>query len=137
MGERRPNRAVGPIHDEFWQFCSRRELRVQRCRECASYAWPPLDRCEQCGSPELEWQRMAGTGRLQSWATFEQKYYDVLPIPWDTILVELDEGALFVSNPVDFSPDDMVLDMAVQVDFLDCEDDRGAFLLPAFRRFPG
>ena len=80
---------------------------------------------------------MAGTGRLQSWATFEQKYYDVLPIPWDTILVELDEGALFVSNPVDFSPDDMVLDMAVQVDFLDCEDDRGAFLLPAFRRFPG
>jgi uncharacterized protein len=134
VGERRPNRAEGAIHDEFWEFCSRRQLRVQRCRECASYAWPPVDRCEYCGGSGFDWHLTAGTGKLQSWATFEQKYYDVLPIPWDTILVELDEGPLFVSNPVDFSPDEMVLDMPVQVDFLECEDDRGNFLLPVFRR---
>src|SRR5580698_4388323 len=106
MPERRPNRTLGGVHDEFWRFCQARELRVQRC-SCGAFAWPPVDTCETCGGRDLEWHLLDGTGRLISWGTFEKKYSDELPVPWETILVELTEGPLFVSNPLEFSGDDM------------------------------
>jgi hypothetical protein len=54
-------------------------------------------------------------------------------VPWRTILVELTEGPLFVSNPLGFSEDDVEFNLPLHVDFLDCEDDHGTFLLPVFR----
>jgi uncharacterized OB-fold protein len=134
MSEVRPNRTLGGVHDQFWRFCAGRELRLQQCNDCSAFVWPPVDSCEECGGLELQWSLLSGAGRLKSWATFEQKYYDVLPLPWQTILVELAEGPLFVSNPLGFRKDDMVLDLPVQVDFIECEDDKGAFLLPVFRK---
>jgi hypothetical protein len=67
-----------------------------------------------------------------SWCTFERPYYAELEVPWDTILVELDEGALFVSNPSGFTNDDVEHGMVVRVTFVDCEDDAGPFRLPVF-----
>jgi len=32
---------------------------------------------------------MSGQGTLISWCTFHQKYYAMLSVPWDTILVRL------------------------------------------------
>ena len=47
---------------------------------------------------------MSGRGTIASWCTFERDYYyGLLPIPWDTILVELEEGPLFISNPQGFT----------------------------------
>ncbi|OHV48343.1 hypothetical protein BCD48_15225 [Pseudofrankia sp. BMG5.36] len=132
--ERRPNRFLGGVHDEFWQFCNRGELRLQRCTGCSSFAWPPVTRCAHCGGDELDWRRVAGTGELVSWATFEHRYHWEIPLPWDTILVELDEGPLFVSNPVGFTRDEMTPAMPVEVEFIECEDDAGAFRLPVFRK---
>jgi uncharacterized OB-fold protein len=134
--ERRPNRTLGGVHDEFWRFCDQRELRLQQCGNCATFVWPPVEKCEQCGDAGLEWQPVAGTGALMSWATFDYPYHRELPLPWDTILVELEEGPLFVSNPLGFTRDDMEPMMPVSVDFLECEDDAGPFLLPVFRRRP-
>ncbi len=135
MGEQRPNRTLGGVHDQFWRFCEGRELRLQQCRDCSGFAWPPVDKCEECEGLDLHWRRLSGAGRLKSWATFEQKYYDVLPVPWETILVQLAEGPLFVSNPLGFTRKEMVLDLPVQMDFIDCEDDNGAFMLPVFRKW--
>jgi hypothetical protein len=68
-----------------------------------------------------------------SWVTFVRPYYgNVIPVPWDTIVVELEEGPLFVSNPQDFSNRDITPGMIVEVSFLDCEDSAGPFKLPVF-----
>jgi hypothetical protein len=69
-----------------------------------------------------------------SWCTFHRPYYSELDIPWDTILVELDEGPLFISNPSGFTNDDVTQGMRVRVAFLDCEDDAGPFRLPVFEQ---
>jgi uncharacterized protein len=132
--ERRPNRVMGGVHDQFWQFCGKCELRLQQCGACKAYAWPPVDTCGKCGGLKLQWTSLAGTGQLVSWGTFEYKYLDELPLPWETILVELSEGPLFISNPVGFSRGEMVPSLAVEVDFLHCEDDYGTFFLPVFRK---
>ena len=78
---------------------------------------------------------MSGNGRLVSWCRFQRPYYgDLLEVPWTTIVVELDEGPLFISNPVDVDYDDLSSGMPVGLDFLDCEDDAGPFRLPVFGR---
>lgn len=134
MAERRPNRVIGEPHDEFWAACARGELRLQRCGACGHVTWPPRPVCERCDSDELTWAAMSGRGRIVSWCTFYQPYYAELPLPWETILVELEEGPLFISNPDGFGFDDIEAGMAVQLRFLDCEDDHGPFRLPVFAR---
>ncbi len=49
-------------------------------------------------------------------------------------VVELDEGALFISDPLGFGGADLAQGLPVHVAFLDCEDDFGPFKLPVFAR---
>ena len=67
-----------------------------------------------------------------SWCSFFQQYYDSLTVPYDVILVELDEGPMFVSNPENFSAGSVDLGARVQVRFIHCRDDVGEFELPVF-----
>jgi len=133
MTMKRPDRVLGPGHDTFWDWCGKGELRLQRCGQCGHLTWPVAPVCEKCGSADLHWERMSGKGTLASWCTFERDYYrGALPIPWDTILVELAEGPLFLSNPLGFGWQDCVSGAAVELRFLDCEDSAGQFQLPVF-----
>lgn len=135
MTMKRPDRILGPGHDEFWQWCERQELRLQRCDDCGKLAWPVVQRCEHCGNQRFQWQAMSGKGRLVSWCRFDQDYYrGTLKLPYWTILVELEEGPLFVSNPVDIAEEELAAGLAVRLTFQDCEDDRGAFKLPVFEK---
>jgi uncharacterized OB-fold protein len=133
MAQKRPDRVLGAGHDEFWAWCAKGELRLQRCARCGKLVWPVVKACEHCGSEEFSWARMSGRGKIVSWCTFERDYYGGrLPIPWETILVELEEGPLFISNPTDFTWRDINFGMPVRVEFLDCEDSAGTFKLPVF-----
>lgn len=134
MAERRPNRALGGVHDAFWNFTSLNELRIQKCADCGHYEWPPQEACESCGSKNLDWNQVSGRGKVVSWCTFERPYYKVLPVPWDTILVELEEGPLFISDPKGFANSEITSDMPVRAAFIECEDDAGEFRLPVFER---
>jgi uncharacterized OB-fold protein len=133
MAEKRPDRVHGGQHDKFWAYCEGGELRLQRCGDCTRVTWPVASACQYCSSKNLAFQPMSGRGKLVSWVTFERDYYGGgFPIPWETILVELEEGPLFVSNPLGFSRDQMTFEMPLKVAFLDCEDSAGAFKLPVF-----
>jgi uncharacterized OB-fold protein len=135
MLQKRPDRVRGAGHDTFWDWCAKGELRLQRCGACGKLSWPVVSACEHCGGSQLRWERMSGRGKIVSWCTFERDYYaGRLPIPWETILVELEEGALFISNPTDYTCKDISFGMPVRVAFLDCEDSAGPFKLPVFDR---
>lgn len=133
MAQKRPDRVRGPVHDEFWAWCDKGELRLQRCANCAAMPWPVAPVCECCGGAEFTWERLSGHAKVVSWCTFEYDYYKgALPIPYDTILVQLEGGPLFISNPRDLERDDIKFDMRVELSFLDCEDSAGPFRLPVF-----
>lgn len=93
-----------------------------------------MESYERCGHRQLKWELISGGGCVVSWCTFERRYYPELDVPWDTILVELDEGPLFISNPSGFPNDEVVQGLRVRVSFVDCEDDAGTFRLPVFER---
>ena len=131
--ERRPGRALGPGHDTFWEWCGKGELRLQRCSACGALPWPVVKACEKCGGNAFSWQAMSGRGTLVSWCTFERDYYHgLLPIPWETILVELEEGPLFLSNPQGFTWREARLGLPVRLAFKSCEDKAGRYRLPVF-----
>jgi uncharacterized OB-fold protein len=121
------------VHDTFWDYCARDELHIQRCGACGELSWPPVESCDHCESPELTWEKLSGRGTVESWCTFDQQYYAVLPVPYDTILVKLEEGPFFISNPERFSNSEAELGMPVVVAFKECEDDAGTFRLPVFK----
>jgi uncharacterized OB-fold protein len=135
MAERRPERVRGPRHDEFWAWCDKGELRLQSCGVCGHITWPVVKACEHCGSAGLAWKPMSGRGRIASWCVFHQDYYGgVIPPPYDTILVELEEGPMFVSNPLGMSAPETAIGQPVKVAFIDCEDEAGPFRLPVFEK---
>jgi uncharacterized protein len=135
MAERRPDRFRGPRHDEFWAWCAQGELRLQRCANCGRLTWPVVAACEHCGGAQLDWERMSGRGRIVSWCAFHYDYYrGMMPLPYDAILVELEEGPLFISNLDGFEVADLSGGEPMQVAFLDCEDSAGPFRLPVFQR---
>jgi uncharacterized OB-fold protein len=134
IAEVRPNRTLGPIHDDFWAACEAGRLQMQKCRACDRLQWPPEEQCGVCLSTHLGWSVVTGLGTVVSGCVFHQSYYPaVLPVPWETILVELDEGPVFISNPVGFSIGDGCVGARVEVCFLKCIDDAGEFSLPAFQ----
>lgn len=135
MPQRRPDRTLGAGHDTFWEWTARGELRLQRCEACHRLAWPVVRKCDACGTRAFTWEPMSGRGKVVSWSTFERGYYgDTMPVPYDTILVELEEGPLFVGNPQGFGWQDLTPGMPVKVAFLEAEDSAGAFSLPVFER---
>ena len=133
MPQKRPDRTLGPGHDDFWAATARGALSLPECRTCHALIWPIAATCETCGGEAFDWKTLSGRGRLVSWCTFDQDYYKgLLPIPWETILVALEEGPLFISNPQGFTLDQARLDMPVAVAFVDAEDTAGRFALPVF-----
>jgi uncharacterized protein len=133
MSQPRPPRTRGIRHDQFWDWCNKGELRLQKCSACGGLQWPVRASCEVCGSRELSWERMSGRGSVVSWCSFEQDYYrGALPVPYDCILVELEEGVLFMSNPEGFGWRDVVPGLAVKVSFIECADAGEVYKLPVF-----
>ena len=130
--QHRPDRVLGAPHDEFWKYCAAGELRMQRCASCSHISWPPVEACENCGGSGLSWEPMSGRGRVISWCQFVQSYYKELATPYDCILVKLDEGPLFMSNPSGFDYESTESEMPVRVTFVDAEDSAGAYKLPVF-----
>ena len=133
VAERRPNRTLGRGHDQFWAFAAEDELRLQRCLRCRHLNWPAVaDHCERCGHEALDWERLSGRGTVISWCTFHKRYYPDAEVPYDVIAVRLDEGAVFIANPLGFSPSRRPRPARVTVAFCDAQDDAGPFRLPRF-----
>jgi uncharacterized protein len=73
-----------------------------------------------------------GTGTV---ASFTICYPPVLPafadrVPYNAVVIELDEGPFLVSNLVDIENDDIEVGLPVEVTFVDLGDD---VTLPQFR----
>lgn len=133
MAEIRPDRTLGPGHDDFWAHCEQEELHLPQCDQCGTYAWPIAPTCERCGGQAFTWRQLSGRATLISWCTFVQDYYKgAMTVPYTTILVRLEEGPVFFSNMADTAFADFRLDLPLTVTFKDCEDKAGPFKLPVF-----
>jgi len=121
------------LHGEFYGFCKKHELRFQRCTSCNTWRHTPREICADCGSWDWEWTQSSGKGRVFTWTTVARALHPAFKdsCPLAPAIIEMEEGVRILSNVTDCPPDELEMDMAVEVDFDDITDE---ITLPMFRR---
>ena len=109
----------------FWEGTREHELRLQRCRACGSYQFPPQVLCRTCLAEELDWTATNGKATVYS---FVVQHRPATPafvddVPYVVAVVELDEGPLMLTNIVGCAPDAVKVGMPVEVTFVDATDE--------------
>lgn len=118
---------------EFWtKLHETKQLHVQKCKNCGSYSHPPRPVCHSCRQFELEWVPVSGKGRVYSYVIYHRSVHPGFEVPYEVILVELEEGVRIVSNMVDCDPEDVSIGMPVE--FVPDEDVFEDITLPKFKR---
>jgi uncharacterized OB-fold protein len=109
--------------EPFWQACQQEELRMQRCTQCGRWRWTPTPLCDACQSPQYTWERLSGRGTIHTWTVVTHPVHPaaVDRVPYVVVEVQLaeQEDLLFISNVIDVAPEDIVMDMPVEVTFVD------------------
>lgn len=117
---------------EYWKYCKKHELRMQRCRDCGYIRFPPSIVCPKCHSMEAEWTRLTGRGKIYSFVVYRVPYHPSYAndIPYDVAFIQLDEGPRMESNVTGVKVEDIKVDMPVEVYFDDVTEEVS---LPKFR----
>jgi uncharacterized protein len=122
------------IHNEtkvYWEGAKRHELLIRKCRTCGAYHFYPRDFCPSCFSFDVEWMKASGRGVIYSFTICHHPAQDFNDdVPYNLVLVELEEGARMMSNVVGCTNDDLRIGMSVEVVFDDITDE---VTLPKFK----
>jgi len=129
----RPLPAMQGLAHEFYEWCAKAELRFQRCATCQTWRHVPREMCARCGSFEWSWARSTGRGRVFTWTVVERPMHPAFQpdVPYAVVVVEMDEGVRVASNVVDCAPEQLQIDMPVEVVF---DTVAPGVTLPRFRR---
>jgi hypothetical protein len=88
-----PAEAYGdPLSAPFWAAADLEKLVLQQCRQCERWEHFPRPYCLACGSEDLNWNLVRGTGTVYSSTTVHMPIRDELEPPYAVGIVELDEG---------------------------------------------
>ncbi len=119
-------------NQEFWEACNRQELVIQHCPRCDTFRHPPRPLCPGCRQGDLGWKKVSGLGAIYSYTITHQAIHPALKdrVPWNVIMVDLDEGVRMISHLADCPTEDVRIGMRVQVVF---EEVEAGVTLPYFR----
>ena len=130
-----PRRLRPPLgHDNrwWWEGIDAGELRVQRCKQCATLRHPPRPMCGVCQSIEWNWIVSRGAGTVYSHVVLHHPPVPGYELPLSVALIELDEGTRLVANIVGCAPSDVRIGMRVQARIERADDElKLPFFYPA------
>ncbi|MCC7272811.1 MAG: OB-fold domain-containing protein [Alphaproteobacteria bacterium] len=129
MAEAFPQPVLGLYDGPMWESIRARGMRLQCCRACGAYRYPPGPACPKCLSLDYDWKPLRGTGTVISWVVFHRQYLPAYPAPYNVIAVQLDEGPIMISNLEGEPPAGSWVDARVALTY--AEDGTGA-VLPRF-----
>ncbi len=121
----------------FWEAAARHELSIQQCSDCEKFRHLPSPMCPYCHSLNSRWTRVSGRGRVYSYVIAHHPVHRALrenqQVPYNICLIELEEqeGLRILSNILHVAPEDIHIDMAVEVTFMATVDDP-KLVLPLF-----
>lgn len=132
MSYDKPLPRVTPEDRPFWEAAKRHEFVLPHCKDCGHTWFPPYANCQNCLSFNREFIPASGRGKV--WGVIEMMQ-PVIPsfaqdLPYNVVLIELEEGPRLFSNIVGLSAKEIPIDMEVEVVFEDVTDE---FALPKFK----
>lgn len=116
----------------FWDAAARHEFVLQHCPNCNHWFEPAVERCWNCHSASLGWKPASGRGVVHTFNVYHRAYHPWFAdkLPYNTTIVELEEGVLLLSQITGCAVDDIRIGMPVQVVYEDIEP---GITLPMFR----
>ena len=108
---------------EFYRYCAKHDLHLQRCDECELIRYPATTACPFCSAPDATWTPVEGKGTLYSYGEVHHAIQGAFRkhVPYLLLLVELDtqkgkpdefDGIRMTSNLVtvegELAPPDMI-----------------------------
>jgi uncharacterized protein len=130
-------RPVAPVANfetqAFWDGCARGQLLLQKCAGCGAYRHPPAPICPVCLSDKSEWVEASGRGTVYTFVVVREtraRGWEQM-VPYVIAVVTLEEGPRMLTNIVDVAPEDVKIDMPLQVTFVETEGSTTP--LPLFR----
>jgi uncharacterized OB-fold protein/acyl dehydratase len=126
----RPKPARSHDNAFFWEGVEQRELRIQRCKQCAKLRHPPGPMCPHCHS--LDWDHVRASGRGHVFSYVVAHHPPVPPFAYPNLiaLVELEEGTRLVTNLLGVGPGEVRIGMPVELQITEVEP---GLSLPLFR----
>jgi uncharacterized OB-fold protein len=132
MTYEKPLPVINEDNAVYWEYCRKHELRMQKCSHCGHIRFPASILCPECHSMDSEWTKLSGKGKVYSYIIYRLAYHPSYKddIPYTVGIIHLDEGPRLESNITGCQPEDIQIDMPVQVYFDDVTED---ISLPKFR----
>ena len=121
----------------FWEASRGHELCIQQCSDCEKFRHLPTPMCPYCHSLKYDWTRMSGRGKVYSHLIVRHPVHRAIrekeQTPYNICLIELEEqdGLRIISNILNIPPEDIYIDMPVEVTFMPTVDDPSV-VLPLF-----
>lgn len=122
---KKPLPEISEANRPFWEACKNGELKMQKCTSCGHIRYPIGPVCTSCLSDDVEWTTLSGKGEVFNYLIFHQKYNAAWAedLPYNVIMVQLDEGPRMFSNLVGVENDDIEIGMRIEVIFEKATDD--------------
>lgn len=107
-------------------------LVYQHCLDCGANIFYPRSVCTTCMSESLEYLPSSGKGVIYSFTTLHLPGHPAFKdeVPYTVVLVTLEEGVRVLADLADCDPDEVHVDMPVEVFFEDVNEE---FTVPRFR----
>ena len=121
----------------FWEGSQAGELRIQQCSGCGRYRHLPTPMCPECSSLDYVWTPVSGRGFVYSFVIVRHPVHPAIrekeQTPYNICMIELEEqeGLRVCSNVLNIPPEDIAIDMPVQVTFVPAADNPD-IVLPVF-----
>lgn len=132
MEMEKPIPVIQPWTKEFWKATKQGKLLIQHCNDCQANIFFPKKVCPECWSANLSWIESSGKAVVHTFTTMidmvEPKFMGDLP--YVIAMVDLEEGIRMTTRIVNCTPDDVAIDMKVEVAF---EDVSPECALPMFQ----
>lgn len=102
-----------------WDGAREGHLMIQACSDCGALRYPFSTLCPHCHSTNAQWRPAGGKGTVWSWCVFHRVYFKGFEteMPYNVVLVELDEGLKIYSNLIGVSHDQLRIGMRVRTVF--------------------
>jgi uncharacterized protein len=123
----KPLPATDALTAPYWKAAAEGRLLIQRCDGCGHRQFYPRAHCTTCGAFDPAWVEASGRGLVHTFSVIHRNGSSGFTeeVPYVFAIVELEEGPRMTANVVGVDPEDVVVDMPVQVTFTKVSDEIG------------
>lgn len=114
----KPLPSLSGVNGEFHRrLAATGELAFQRCDDCRLLRHPPRIACARCGSTAASFAPSRGLGRVYTWTVTHQAMHPAFAadVPYAVVVTELEEGVRIVTGIREMAPEDLRLELPVEV----------------------